>query len=46
MVYYRWVYVATIHDNYPISYIDNLLEQLTKKESYSFTDGFSINYLY
>ena len=38
---YRQVNEATIKDNYPVPYIEHLLERVAGAEAYSFIDGFS-----
>ena len=38
---YRQVNDATIKDNYPVPYIEHLLERVAGAEAYSFIDGFS-----
>ena len=37
---YQQVNDATIKDNYPVPYIEHLLERVTRAEAYSFIDGF------
>lgn len=34
------VNAATIRDNYPLPIIDHIIERVTRKEAYSFLDGF------
>ena len=38
---YRQVIDASIKDNYPVPYIEHLLERVAGVETYSFIDGFS-----